>query len=77
MPRASRAIVLLVGAGLALLLTVSDAPGNAGVFMGNGQNLRQFTSRTIQLVSEDVTIVLGPGLFPFDGGLPGMERAEI
>lgn len=49
---------------------------DAGVFTGNGQNLHQITSKTIQLVSIDVTIVLGRGPFLFDGTVPGMDRAE-
>src|ERR1700746_583606 len=49
---------------------------DAGVFTGNGQNLHQITSKTIQLGSIDVTIVLGRGPFLFDGTVPGMDRAE-
>lgn len=49
---------------------------DAGVFTGNGQNLRQITSKSIHLVSIDVTIVEGRGPFLFDGGVAGMDRAE-
>ena len=61
---------------LVLLLVPSFLFADAGVFTGNGQNLHQITSRTIQLVSIDVTIVLGRGPFLFDGTVPGMDRAE-
>jgi hypothetical protein len=46
------------------------------VFTGNGQNLHQITSKTVQLVTIDVTIVLGRGRFLFDGTVPGMDQAE-
>ena len=60
-----------------MLLQVSALSfADAGVFTGNGQNLHQITSKTIQLVSIDVTIVLGRGPFLFDGTVPGMDRAE-
>jgi hypothetical protein len=62
-----------------LLLAMAPTPlafADAGVFTGNGQNLHQITSKTIQLVNIDVTIVLGRGPFLFDGGVPGMDRAE-
>ena len=59
-----------------LLLTAPSAVADAGVFTGNGQDLHQITSKTIQLVSIDVTIVLGRGPFLFDGSVPGMDRAE-
>jgi len=60
----------------AFSLIPSSASGDAGVFTGNGQNLHQITSETIQLVSIDVTIVLGRGPSLFDGTVPGMDRAE-
>ncbi len=41
--------------------TASPALGDAGVFTGNGQNLHQITSKTVQLVSIDVAIILGRG----------------
>jgi hypothetical protein len=56
--------------------TASSAVADAGVFTGNGQNLHQITSETVQLVSIDVTIVLGRGRFLFGGGAPGMDQAE-
>lgn len=60
----------------AVLGTAPPAAADAGVFTGNGQNLHQITSETVQLVSIDVTIVLGRGPFLFDGTVPGMDRAE-
>lgn len=54
----------------------SPSLGDAGVFTGNGQDLHQITSKTVQLVSIDVSIVLGRGPFLFDGTVPGMDRAE-
>jgi len=56
--------------------TASPALGDAGVFTGNGQNLHQITSKTVQLVSIDVAIILGRGPFLFDGTVPGMDQAE-
>lgn len=58
------------------LAILQNAHGDAGVFTGNGQNLHQVTSKTIQLVNIDVTIVLGRGPFLFDGSVPGMDEAE-
>ncbi len=46
----------------AFSLIPSSASGDAGVFTGNGQNLHQITSETIQLVSIDVTIASGLGV---------------
>jgi hypothetical protein len=54
----------------------SQSFGDAGVFTGNGQDLHQITSKTVQLVSIDVAIVLGRGPFLFDGTVPGMDVAE-
>jgi hypothetical protein len=59
-----------------VLVTASLAVADAGVFTGNGQNLHQITSETVQLVSIDVTIVPGRGRFLFNGTVPGMDRAE-
>lgn len=61
-----------------LVLVCSAAPvfGDAGVFTGNGQSLHQITSKSIQLVSIDVTIALGRGPYLFDGGVAGMDRAH-
>jgi hypothetical protein len=56
--------------------TASPAVADAGVFTGNGQNLRQITSKTIQLVTIDVAIILGRGPFLFDGTVAGMDQAE-
>ena len=50
---------------------------DAGVFAGNGQNLHQISSRKVQLVSIDVTIVPGRGHFLFDGTVPGMDQIEF
>ena len=58
------------------MAAASPALANAGVFTGNGQNLRQITSRTIQLVTVDVVIMLGRGRFLFDGSVPGMDQAD-
>lgn len=60
-----------------LLVRLSPSSfADAGVFTGNGQDLHQITSKTVQLVSIDVTMVLGRGPFLFDGTVPGMDRAE-
>jgi len=63
------------------LLALSAAFGtvalpDAGVFTGNGQNLHQISTKDVQLVSIDVTIVPGRGRFLFDGTVPGMDRTE-
>jgi hypothetical protein len=42
-----------------LAFTSSQAVADAGVFTGNGQNLRQISSKSIQLVNIDVSIVPG------------------
>ncbi len=68
-PMLALAASLLVG-------TLPLALADAGVFTGNGQDLHQITSKTIQLVSIDVTMVLGRGPFLYDGTVPGMDRAE-
>lgn len=54
----------------------TPAKADAGVFTGNGQDLHQISSKDIQLVSIDVTVVLGRGMFLFDGGVAGMDRSE-
>jgi hypothetical protein len=59
-----------------LIFTGQEAWADAGVFTGNGQNLHQISSKEVRLLSIDVTIVLGRGPFLFDGGVPGMDRAE-
>ncbi len=58
-----------------LVLSVS-VQADVGVFMGNGQNLRQVTSEKIQLLSIDVTIIPGRGHFLFDGSVSGMNRVK-
>lgn len=58
------------------LLISPRSLADAGVFTGNGQDLHQITSKTVQLASIEVTIVLGRGPFLFDGTVPGMDRAE-
>lgn len=71
-----RWIVILAAFSVLALVGEPLAVADAGVFTGNGQNLRQISSKTIQLVSIDVSIVLGRGPFLFDGTVPGMDRAE-
>jgi hypothetical protein len=70
--RQNSAITLAAVAMLAV-----SALGDAGVFTGNGQNLRQISSKTIQLVSIKVTVIPGRGRFLFDGTVPGMDQAEF
>ena len=62
--------------GILLTCTSRSALADAGVFTGNGQNLRQITSKSIRMVSIDVTIVPGRGPFLFDGTVPGMDEAR-
>jgi hypothetical protein len=59
-----------------ILGTPSPAAADAGVFTGNGQNLRQISSKSIQLVSIDVSIIPGRGPFLFDGTVPGMDQVR-
>jgi hypothetical protein len=59
-----------------ILGTSSPAAADAGVFTGNGQNLRQISSKSIQLVSIDVSIIPGRGPFLFDGTVPGMDEVH-
>src|SRR5579862_2370646 len=67
--RAVSLISLLVfSSGLAL--------ADAGVFTGNGQNLRQITSKEIRLKSIEVNVVLGRGPFLYDGTVPGMDEVR-
>jgi len=62
---------------LAIFLgTYIPAMADAGVFTGNGQDLRQITSRSVQLVSIDVAIIPGRGRFLYDGTVPGMDQAD-
>lgn len=76
MKKARVLLVLTLVAGAAHLATTSPVLANAGVFTGNGQNLRQVTSQAIQLITVDVVIVLGRGRFLFDGSVPGMDQAD-
>src|SRR5580658_5568285 len=55
-----------------ILGTSSPAAADAGVFTGNGQNLRQISSKSIQHVS----IIPGRGPFLFDGTVPGMDEVH-
>jgi hypothetical protein len=61
---------------LALSAFGTVALPDAGVFTGNGQNLHQISTKDVQLVSIEVTIVPGRGRFLFDGTVPGMDRTE-
>jgi len=67
-----------LGLVMALLCFAPARPAlaDAGVFTGNGQNLRQISSEEVRLVSIDVNIVLERGPFLFDGGVRGMDQAE-
>lgn len=56
--------------------TSSPAVADAGVFTGYGQNLRQISSKSIQLVSIDVSIIPGRGPFLFEGTVPGMDQVQ-
>lgn len=72
-----KSTALLVFTLVVVFLGFSSAAfGDAGVFTGNGQDLHQITSKTIQLVSIDVTVLLGRGPFLFDGSVPGMDVAQ-
>ena len=55
-------------APIILLFVISGsnfpALADAGVFYGNGQDIHQITSKSIHLISIDVTIVLGEGILP-------------
>jgi len=68
--------VLRVFSLLVLVCSATPVLGDAGVFTGNGQTLHQITSKSIQLVSIDVTIALGRGPYLYDGGVAGMDRAR-
>src|ERR1700722_4709585 len=76
MPLSIRHFARQVSLILFALLAQRTLLADAGVFAGNGQNLHQITSKTIQLVSIDVMIVPGRGPFLFDGGVAGMDRAD-
>jgi hypothetical protein len=59
-----------------VLLSSTSALADAGVFTGNGQNLRQITSKSIRLKSINVDIALGRGPFLFDGTVAGMDEVR-
>jgi hypothetical protein len=59
-----------------VVFTSTSALADAGVFTGNGQNLRQITSKSIRLESITVDITLGRGPFLFDGTVAGMDEAR-
>lgn len=60
-----------------LLVFATFAVADAGVFTGNGQTLHQISTKNVQLVSIDVTIVPGRGHLLFDGTVPGMDATEF
>lgn len=68
LPILAVAVVVVFGCACAL--------ADAGVFTGNGQNLRQITSKSIRLKSINVDIVLGRGPFVFDGTVAGMDEVR-
>ncbi|MGA2501725.1 MAG: hypothetical protein ABSH20_28630 [Tepidisphaeraceae bacterium] len=55
---------------------LSQAQANVGVYTGQGQSLRQITSKTVQMVSEEIVITPGRGRFLFDGGVAGLDQVE-
>lgn len=59
-----------------VLVPISNVYANAGVFTGYGHSIELTSTKDIQMVSEDVTIIPGRGRFLFDGGVPGMDRVE-
>jgi len=61
---------------LAVLLISTSVRADVGVFTGTGQDLRQISTESIQLVSIHVTMVLGRGPFLFDGTVPGMDQVQ-
>jgi hypothetical protein len=69
-------ILSIIAYILALAFSSGLAFADAGVFTGNGQNLRQITSKSIRLKTIDVTMVLGRGPFLFDGTVPGMDEVR-
>lgn len=73
--RASTVVLSLV-LSIAIFGTSDPAIADAGVFTGNGQNLRQISSKSIQLVSIDVSIIPGRGPFLFDGTVLGMDQVQ-
>lgn len=69
-------ILSIIAFAVVLAFSSSRALADAGVFTGNGQNLRQITSKSIRLKSIDLTMVLGRGPFLFDGTVPGMDEVR-
>lgn len=61
---------------LFLCILTSDVFSNAGAFMGSGVTLQLTNSHDIQMVSEEVNITPGRGMFLFDGMVSGMDRVE-
>jgi len=59
-----------------VLLISVNLYGNVGVFTGYGHSIELSSSDSIQMVSEEVTIIPGRGRFLFNGGVPGMDRVE-
>lgn len=74
--KGNAAVLRIMLFGLLAFWTPSRAGADAGVFTGHGQNLRQMSSKSIQLVSIDVTIIPGRGPFLFDGTVPGMDDVQ-
>jgi hypothetical protein len=56
--------------------TTGSAFADAGVFSGDGYNLRQISSKSIHLVRIDVTISLGEDANPSDSELRGLSPKE-
>jgi hypothetical protein len=74
----AKSVVFSTFALLALIAALgTSAFADAGVFTGNGQSLHQISTKNVQLVAIDVTIVPGRGRFLFDGTVPGMDRTEF
>jgi hypothetical protein len=55
----------------------NPALADAGVFFGNGQDLHQISSKSIHLVSIDVTIVLGEGVLPTSPEFAGLDKNQL
>lgn len=61
---------------LLLHLSIHTCIGNVGVFTGFGHSIELSSTESVQMVSEEVTIIPGRGPFLFNGGVPGMDRVE-
>ena len=72
--------IILGPLGLVLSMALSGATSHvradAGVFTGSGQNLRQISSKSIKLVSIDITILPRRGPFLYDGTVQGMDNIQ-